>query len=139
MRRSNRFGFTMIEMLVVLLIIGVLAAIAVPPLLRHGPEAREKATRLQISNLKTALGTFYLENSRYPTTEEGLDPLVNCPADLTTTWKGPYMEELPLDGWGRPFIYRVPSGSTPAFLIASVGNDGLEGTNDDITNLPASH
>ena len=137
MSRTRNLAFTMIEMLVVVLIIGVLAAIVIQNLPHRVEDARDKATRLQISNLKTTLSTFYLDNSRYPTTEEGLDPLITCPADLTSSWKGPYMDEVPLDGWGRPFFYRIPSGSTPPFLLASLGADGEENTADDINNLPA--
>src|SRR5215471_9426875 len=95
-RRRNR-AFTIIELLVVIVILGILAAILIPQLAKRPEEARQKATALQISNLKTTLNTFYIDNSRYPTTEEGFDALVNCPADLTDTWKGPYMEAVPQD------------------------------------------
>jgi len=136
MARTHRLGFTLIELLVVLVILGILAAIVIPPMTGRPGDSRIQATAVQISNLKTTIHTFNIDNSRFPTTEEGLDALVTCPPDLAASWKGPYIEQVPLDAWGRPYIYRIPSGSTPAFLIASLGPDGQESTPDDITNLP---
>lgn len=124
-------AFTLIELLLVLVILAVLAAIVVPTATNHQKVARERATVTQIATIKSALAQFELDNSRLPRTEEGLEVLVAMPADLATTWKGPYLEQLPADAWGQPFIYRNPAEPI-AYVLASIGPDGQEGTDDDI-------
>jgi general secretion pathway protein G len=131
-RRSGRAAFTLIELMVVLLILGVLAAVVVPLVMGRPGEARRGSTITQIGSIKTSLASFMVDNGRYPRTEEGLEALVTMPAELEGTWKGPYLEALPVDGWGRPFVYRESEDRGVGYLVASLGEDGEEGTGDDI-------
>ena len=132
-RLSNRHNaFTLIELLLVLVILGVLAAIVVPKLTGRGQDAKIGATKTQISNVKAALDLFEHDNSRFPTTDEGLDALVNRPAALNNWHK--YMDTLPMDGWQHPLIYRQPGSGGKDYDIVSWGPDEHEGGGDDITN-----
>lgn len=87
----------------------------------------------QVFSLKVALDQFEIDTDRFPTTTEGLEALKNSPPDVATKWHGPYLHDIPLDSWGRPFIYASP-GKTDPFEITSTGPDGILGTPDDITH-----
>ena len=132
-RRDIRRAFTLIELLLVLVILAVLAAVVIPKLTGRVEDSRRKATIAEISNLKTALDTFEIDNGRYPMTNEGLEALVAKPAGMDT-WGGKYIDEVPTDKWGHPYIYRGPDTAVdaPSFDIVSMGGDGVEGTEDDI-------
>jgi len=108
-RNRKRNAFTLIELLLVMVIIAILAAIVVPKFTGQGEKARYHAAQQDISNVKTALGTFEVENGRYPTTEEGLQALVVNPGSLKDWSQG--LEKVPTDPWGHAYIYRCP-GST---------------------------
>jgi general secretion pathway protein G len=134
MIRKTTRAFTLIELLLVLVILAVLAAVVVPIYINRLKDARIKATIAEIRLLKTALATFQLDNNRYPTTEEGLFALAEAPADLTLTWGGPYIEQVTTDKWGRPYRYICPSPTDPTnYFLFSCGDDGQEYTDDDIT------
>ena len=132
-------GFTLIELMIVVSIIGVLSAIVVPKLMQRAQEAKVTAAMMQIKNFKTALEMFYLDNGFYPSTEQGLQALVKKP----TTGREPkhyrsggYIEKIPRDPWGNPYIYRCP-GEHGAYDIISYGADGEpggEGADKDITS-----
>ena len=132
---QNR-GFTLVELLVVMVIIGLLAALVVPAYMGRERKARSQAARAQIELLSTALDTLRLDVGRYPTTEEGLDSLVRKPSGLER-WDGPYLKkEVPLDPWGKPYLYRSPGEHGP-FDLLSYGADGTpggEGDNRDVTS-----
>jgi general secretion pathway protein G len=134
LRRSG--GFTLIELLVVMVIIGLLAALVGPRFIRQEEKAKIKAAKAQIELLSTALDTFRLDVGRYPTTEEGLEALRTKPGGLER-WDGPYLKkELPLDPWGKAYVYKSPGEHGP-FDIVSYGADGTsggEGDNRDITS-----
>jgi general secretion pathway protein G len=130
-RRSRR-GFTLIELLLVLIILGVLAAIVVPKLTGHSADAKVTATKQQISNIKQALDMFEQNNSRFPTSDEGLAALVDKPANVSNWHR--YMDSVPLDGFSNPFVYRQPGSNGKDYDIISYGLDGHEGGGDDITN-----
>jgi general secretion pathway protein G len=128
-------GFTLIELLLVMVILAVLAAVVIPNVAGYGEKAKRTGTIADIASIKAALAAFEVDNSRYPSTEEGLLALVQCPPDLQPTWKPDgYLPKIPDDKWGRPYIYRCPGTIHPtSFDILSVGKDGQEGTDDDIT------
>jgi general secretion pathway protein G len=137
LKSRSRRGFTLIELMVVVLIIAVLAALVVPRLVGQQDEAKEKATRSQIGRVASILQKFRLDCDRYPTTEEGLGSLLSQPADATG-WKGPYLEnnKLPLDAYDQELVYTYPGpDGEDTFLLTSNGKDKTNGTADDITNL----
>jgi general secretion pathway protein G len=133
-------GFTLIELMVVLFILGLLAALVAPRLIGQVGKAKQKSAQAQIQLLATALDLLYLDVGRYPTTEEGLKALRDKPDNLPT-WSGPYMDKgVPNDPWGRPYIYKCPGDHGP-YDLSSLGADGAEGgegENQDITNWRSS-
>ena len=139
MGRSVRCAFTLIELLLVLVILAVLAAVVVPLYTDRVGEAKEKATLADIQQLKGVLAAFQVDNGRFPTTEEGLGALVWAPNDLVDTRRGPYVEQITPDKWGNPYRYACPSNDDPStYSLFSCGRDGLEGTADDITRYTIS-
>ena len=132
----NSGGFTLIELIVVVVIIGLLAGLVLPQFIRQEEKAKLKAARAQIELLATALDTFRLDVGRYPTSEEGLQALRQKPGGLER-WDGPYLKkEIPLDPWGKPYNYKSPGDHGP-YDIISYGADGVpggDGDNRDITS-----
>ena len=128
-------GFTLIELMVVLVIIGVLAALIVPNVLDRTDDARATAARTDVNNLMQALKLYKLDNQRYPSAEQGLEALVRRPAAGTQppNWK-PYLDKLPADPWGHPYQYVNPgvNGEIDVFSYGADGVAGGEGKNADI-------
>lgn len=119
-------GFTLVELLIVLMIISLLVAVVGPTLYQKINPAKASAARAQMDNLSTAMDSFLLDIGRYPTKREGLDVLFYKPGNLNK-WNGPYVKkELPNDPWGSPYQYRTP-GTHGQFEIVSLGADGTEG------------
>ena len=135
MRRAVQAGFTLIELMVVLVIIGVLAALIVPNVLDRADDARVTAARTDVNNLMQALKLYKLDNQRYPTTEQGLQALVARPTAGPTppNWK-PYVEKLPQDPWNNPYQYLNPGvkGEIDVMSFGADGQPGGEGKNADI-------
>ncbi len=136
-RLSATAGFTLLELLVVLAILGMLAAFAVPQVMNYLDRARSDSAKIQVSNLSTALDLYRLDVGRYPSTGEGLVGLVTRPTAVDR-WNGPYVkkEESLIDPWGEPYDYRSP-GQHGAFDLFSLGADmaeGGEGENRDLTS-----
>ena len=133
-RRARR-GFTLIELMVVLVIIGVLAALIVPNVLERADDARVTAARTDINNLMQALKLYKLDNQRFPSAEQGLDALVRKPTagSIPPMWK-PYLDKLPNDPWGRPYQYLNPGvkGEIDVFSYGADGKPGGEGNDADI-------
>jgi general secretion pathway protein G len=121
-------GYTLIEMLVVLTIIGLIMGLIGPRVLSYLSDARAKTAKLQIESLSSALDLFYLDTGRYPTSSEGLEALTQKPSDVAI-WNGPYVKggRVPLDPWGHAYQYRSPVEHTPPYEIVSFGSDGREG------------
>jgi len=134
-RRAAQAGFTLIELMVVLVIIGVLAALIVPNVLERADDARVTAARTDVNNVMQALKLYRLDNQRYPTTEQGLQALINKPTTepMPPNWK-PYLEKLPNDPWGRPYQYLNPGvkGEVDVMSYGADGQPGGEGKNADI-------
>jgi general secretion pathway protein G len=125
-RRDER-GFTLVEILVVITIIGLIMALVGPRVINYLGEAKVKAAKIQIQSFSSALDLYYLDAGRYPSSSEGLTALAQRPGGAAT-WNGPYLKGgvVPNDPWGRPYLYRAP-GEHGAFDIVSYGSDGQEG------------
>ncbi|MBO9643959.1 MULTISPECIES: type II secretion system major pseudopilin GspG [Pseudacidovorax] len=128
-------GFTLIELMVVLVIIGVLAALIVPNVIGRADDARVTAARTDVNNLMNALKMYRLDNQRYPTSEQGLQALVTRPTTgpAAPNWK-PYVDKLPNDPWGRPYQYVNPGikGEVDVLSLGADGQPGGEGNDADI-------
>jgi len=132
-----RRGFTLLEVMVVVVILGILAALVVPKIISRPDEARAIAAKQDIASLMQALKLYRLDNQRYPSTEQGLQALVARPASapLAPNWKtGGYVERLPKDPWGNPYQYLNPGvhGELDVFSLAADGAPGGEGNDADI-------
>ncbi|NVD42650.1 type II secretion system major pseudopilin GspG [Ensifer sp. HO-A22] len=132
-RDEGEGGFTLLELLVVLIILSLVAGIAAPRVLGYLSEARVRAAKLQIEALTSAFDLFYLDVARYPTEREGLDALVD--GGSIKRWKGPYIQtaSVPLDPWGNPYQYRMGDKGRPQ--IISYGADGVEGGADGAADI----
>lgn len=139
MFRKNRTGaFTLVELMAVIVIIGVLAAVVLQRFVAQAEAAKRTTTLAQIKIVKAALVSFKLNSGRYPTTAEGISALLTKPADYTGDWpKGGYLEAMPKDAWGREFVYKCPGSDGKDYDVVSYGADGKAGgedENSDITN-----
>ncbi|SDV48488.1 type II secretion system major pseudopilin GspG [Chitinasiproducens palmae] len=135
-RRRQR-GFTLIEVMVVIAIIGILGALIVPKIMDRPNQARITAAKTDIASLKQALSLYRLDNGRYPSTEQGLRALVEKPSTdpVPNNWKaGGYIERLPNDPWGNPYQYLNPGvhGEVDIFSYGADGKPGGEGNDADI-------
>ena len=136
---KRRRGFTLVEIMVVVIILGLLAALVVPRVLGQGEEARRTAAQVQLKEIEQALDLFHLDNGFFPTTDQGIGALVSKPSGGPEPRKyraGGYLKKMPTDPWGRPYLYRCP-GEHGDYDILSTGPDGKEGgtgKDADITN-----
>ena len=133
-RRRRHAAFTLIELLLVLVILGVLALVVVPKFAGRSEEARKTAAQTDISMLEGQIDIFEQDCGRFPSNEEALGALVTQPPNAPK-WKGPYIKRgVPKDPWGNPYVYRYPGTHNPnSYDLYSTGPDGREG-NDDIDN-----
>jgi general secretion pathway protein G len=136
-RRKKSLGFTLIEMLVVVAIIGILAGIIVVKIANKPDEARVVRAKQDIASLQTALDLYKLDNGTYPTTEQGLDALVTQPSDppMPPNWHA-YLSKIPTDPWNRPYLYQNPGehGDIDIYTYGPTGQAGGKGTNATIGN-----
>ena len=118
-------GFTLVELLVVLAILGLLVGIAVPQLFKYFSRAKEDAARIQMQTIASGLDLFLLDVGRYPTEQEGLRALVEQPPSLEH-WAGPYVSQASIinDPWGRPYVYKIPGRNRTAYELYTLGPDG---------------
>lgn len=129
-------GFTLLELLVVMVIIGLLAAYVAPKYFAQIGKSETKVAAAQVDALGKSLDQYRLDAGHYPTTEQGLDALFNQPAN-ETKWSGPYLQKkVPLDPWGKPYIYRAPGehGDYDLLTYGKDGQPGGTGENSDITS-----
>jgi general secretion pathway protein G len=131
MARRRQAGFTLIEIMVVMVIIGLLMALVGPNLIGRSEKAKVQAAAMQIERLGTVLDTFRLDVGRYPTTQEGLAVLVQRPMGVER-WDGPYLNKgVPKDPWDRPYLYRSPGEAGRPYDLYSLGADGAPGGTDN--------
>ena len=126
-RRHGERGFTLVEILVVITIIGLIMGLVGPRVLNYLTESKAKAAKIQIESLASALDLYFLDTGQYPSNAEGLNALVQRPGS-SPGWNGPYLRGtiVPNDPWGRPYIFRAP-GLQSSYDIVSYGSDGQEG------------
>jgi general secretion pathway protein G len=134
-RRDRTGGFTLVELLVVLVILSLVMGLVGPRVLSYLSSSRERAAKLQLQSFSAALDLYYLDMGRYPSTSEGLQALVKAPAGQDK-WAGPYIQQgaVPPDPWGAPYEYRTP-GRSKAYAITSLGSDGRRGGEDDAADI----
>lgn len=134
--QTSQRGFTLIELMVVLVIIGVLGALIVPNVLGRADEARITAAKTDISHMMSALKLYKLDNQRYPTADQGLQALVEKPSapPVPNGWRKPYLEKLPTDPWGNAYQYINPGikGEVDIMSLGADGKPGGEGNDADI-------
>ena len=128
-RNRRRSGFTLIELLLVMVIIAILATLLVPNVMGHLSKAKNTKAQADLSELKTAVTSFYMDNDKYPSK---LDDLVTNPGDLPKWTKLLDRNSIPLDPWGRPYVYRQPGSNGNDFDLFSTGASGQEGNKDNI-------
>ncbi len=136
-RRRHQAGFTLVELLVVLIILGLIAAFAAPRVIKFVGGAKTDSAKIQIDCLSGVLDLYRLQVGRYPSQDEGLNALMEQPADAPD-WAGPYLKKADalIDPWRRPYIYRFPGehGDYDLYSLGADGEDGGEGEDRDLTS-----
>jgi general secretion pathway protein G len=137
-RNGRQDGFTLIEILVVITIIGLIMGLVGPRVLNYLSQSKVKAATIQIQSFSSSLDLFYLDLGRYPTTSEGLTALVTRPGGASA-WNGPYLKNnsVPNDPWGHPYKYRAP-GEHTSYDVISLGSDGQEGGTGTAADIKSS-
>jgi general secretion pathway protein G len=134
-RYSSKAGFTLVELMLVLVILGILAGLVLPKFSGRAEQAKETAAVTEIASFNTALAAYEVDTGSYPREQDGLRALVIQPSDVSG-WRGPYLlSDIPMDPWGHPYTYQYPGKLNPSgYDIISAGPDGQFGTADDIYN-----
>jgi general secretion pathway protein G len=137
LKKKTSNAFTLVELMVVVVILGILAASIIPQLMSLPKDAKVGAAKAQVAELESALERFYVHMDRYPAPEEGLKVLVDPPAnDDSKKWRGPYIKQLINDPWGNPYQYSFPGTHHPtSFDVWSRGADGADGGEGDAADI----
>ena len=137
--KRRRYGFTMVELMAVLIILGLLATLVVKKVATKVEQARITTTKANLKALHSSVNQFRMDTTRFPTEDEGLIALIEQPSDVEIWEPGGYLEttEIPKDGWGNEFIFELYPESGKQFVIRSMGPDGEEGTEDDLLSTDA--
>jgi general secretion pathway protein G len=138
-KRRTKYGFTMVELMAMLIIIGLLATLVVTKVATKIDQARITTTKANLKALHNAVNQFKMDTNRFPSEDKGLIDLIEQPTDIETWEPGGYLEttEIPKDGWGNEFIFELYPESGKQFVIRSSGPDGEEGTEDDLLSTDA--
>jgi general secretion pathway protein G len=132
-------GLTLIEVVVVIIVLGLLAGLVGPQIIGRVSEAKSSTARTQVELFSVALDNYRLDNSRYPTTEQGLQALRDRPVrdPAPHNWRGPYLrKEIPLDPWGQPYVYKSPGDENPSsYDLFTLGRDGQPGGEDEDADI----
>jgi len=134
---AKNAGFTLIELMIVVVILAILAAAVIPRLSGRTKQARISTAQMDISaNISVALDLYELDNGRYPASDQGLKALQTKPSSspVPINWNGPYLKRKPIDPWGNEYKYAYPGTHSNDYDLYSLGPDATEGTKDDITN-----
>lgn len=136
-RRRLIRGFTLMELMVVILILGILAALVIPRLINKAGEAKESKAKADLATLASAVQNFRLHCDRYPSTDEGLQALRVAPSDVQSKWKGPYIDQdIPNDPWGNAYHYQYPGQNGPdTFDLYSYGSDNQPGGTGEAADI----
>ena len=139
-KRKNGFGFTMIEVMAVLIILGLLGTLVVKKVTSNVEKARVTITKSNLNTFHTAVIQFKMDTGRLPTEEEGLEALIVAPGDVIEYPEGGYLEKSKIepDGWKHDYIYELAPGTNSGFLIRSCGPDGVQDTDDDLLSTEAN-
>lgn len=141
MTKQQQSGFTLLEMMIVLVILGFLIGMIAPNLLSRADEAKVTVSKAQLRDVVTALNLYKLDNNHYPSTSQGLNALIEKPSGFpeAKNWKrGGYLPKKPMDAWGNDYVYISP-GSKGDFDLISLGSDGAEGGEGDAADLSAAN
>ena len=140
-RRASEAGLTLIEIMVVVLVLGILAALVVPNVFSHVSTAKRESARTQMEMLNAALDAYRLHNGGYPTTDQGLEALRERPASppVPDNWRGPYLrKDVPRDPWGNAYVYRSPATQSDwGYDLLSYGEDGEPGGEAEAADIRA--
>lgn len=135
-KRRNR-GFTLVELLLVMVILAVLAAVVIPRMVGRGEQAKESRAKTDIANIETALGAFEVDTGSFPTNEQGLQALVTNPG--VQNWHGPYLQHPPVDPWGNAYVYKNPgTQNASSYDLFTTGKDGKDTGGNAINNWSTS-
>jgi general secretion pathway protein G len=132
-RRSRRSGFTLVELMLVMVILAILAAVVVPKIAGRGEDARKAAAKTDIATIEGALDAFEVDNGRYPTSEEGLNALLQNPGNNVQNWK-PYLKLPPKDPWKQDYVYVVPGQHNPNGVDLYTTQGGKDSSGNEINN-----
>ena len=137
----SSYGFTLMEIMLVVVIIAILAGFIIPNAVKQIPGVKRDRSKADIVNLSTVIDMYYMHNGNYPTTDQGLQALIEKPSStpVPKDWRGPYLKKQPIDPWGNEYKYKCPGDHNPEeYDVWTMGGDGQDGSDDDMGNWEKS-